>query len=364
MRILLTVASVAREYGGPALSVCRLGAALGKAGHEVGVWAANGSAADSRVVDDIVRDGAMFVRLAGNIETALAVWGRPDVVHDNGIWLPSNHSVAAITRRRGIARVVSLRGMLEPWANNYRPIKKRLAYFLYQGRDLAAAQALHATAEEEAANVACFGLKVPIEVIPNGVDLPDLSTLPEPSGENERTMVFLSRVHPKKGLPLLIEALAQLRPIGWRLVVAGPDELGHAGEIAALAARAGVANSVEIIGPIWGKAKTALLARADLFVLPTYSENFGIVVAEALAHAVPVLTTTGAPWRLLIDQGCGWWVTPTVDGLKAGLIEAFATPTEVRRTMGQRGRAAVAARFGWDEIAQRMVALYAYAQKS
>jgi glycosyltransferase involved in cell wall biosynthesis len=121
---------------------------------------------------------------------------------------------------------------------------------------------------------------------------------------------------------------------------------------------------VEVIGPVWGKKKERLLAQADLFVLPTLSENFGIVVAEALAHAVPVLTTTGAPWRLLVEEGCGWWVAPTIDGVKAGLAEALAMPTENLRAMGKRGRTIVAARFSWDEIAQQMVALYTSAEKS
>lgn len=365
MRILLTVGSVAPECGGPSLSVCRLASALANAGHEVGVWAADGSAADSKILNDVEHDGTLFRRLVGDIESVFADFGQPNIVHDNGVWHPSNHSVASIARRRGgIARVVSPHGMLEPWAYNYKPIKKRLAYYLYQRRDLATAQALHATAGEEAASIARFNLEVPIEVVPNGVDLPDLSVSEALSGESGRTIVFLSRIHPKKGLPLLIEAFARLRPTGWRVIIAGPDELGHSAEIKVLAARAGLANSVEIVGPVWGKEKTVLLAQADLFVLPTYSENFGIAVAEALAHAVPVLTTTGAPWRLLVEEGCGWWVRPTVDGISAGLAEALATPAEARRAMGKRGRAAVSARFSWDKIAQQMLALYASAEKS
>ena len=128
MRILLTVGSVAPECGGPSLSVCRLASALANAGHEVGVWAADGSAADSKILNDVEHDGTLFRRLVGDIESVFADFGQPNIVHDNGVWHQSNHSVASIARRRGgIARVVSPHGMLEPWAYNYKPIKKRLA---------------------------------------------------------------------------------------------------------------------------------------------------------------------------------------------------------------------------------------------
>lgn len=158
---------------------------------------------------------------------------------------------------------------------------------------------------------------------------------------------------------MLIEAWARLRPDGWHLRIAGPDEAGHRAAVEALVVRHGLAEVVSFIGPVKGDAKTDEYRAADLFVLPTHSENFGMVVAEALSYGVPVLTTQGSPWRELETEHCGWWVAPTVDGILAGLSEATATSCKTRFEMGRRGRALIAARYAWGRIAQQFLAAYA-----
>ena len=350
MRIFLSVTSVDPDYGGPAVSVPSLAKALAELGEQVGLWAPDGS-----VGTTMISDGVM--RLSGPFKEALDRFGRPDFIHDNGVWLRHNHAIALAAKRARVPRVVTPRGMLEPWAFSYKPLKKRIAFALYQKRDLASAALLHATAENEAQALARFGFDVPIRVVPNGMELPHLERAPaEPSGE--RIALFLSRVHPKKGLPMLIEAWAALRPKDWRLVIAGPEELGHAAELEALAAKLGLSKEISLVGPQYGADKASLFARADLFVLPTYSENFGMAVAEALAHEVPVLTTTGAPWEDLLTHRCGWWVAPTPDGVREGLRAALASNETERRAMGERGRALIADAYGWDRIARRMVEMY------
>jgi glycosyltransferase involved in cell wall biosynthesis len=364
MRAVLTVASFSAEYGGPALSVARLGTALASLGLEVGLWAPDGSARSSAVVDFAVGEGANVARLGGSFPEAVRDFGAIDILHDNGIWLPYNHLVARYARKNGISRVVSTHGMLEPWALQFRSLKKRVALFSYQRRDLQTAQIIHATAPEEAANISRLDIGVPVEVVPNGVDLPKLTAQPGSTRQKPLTMLFMSRVHPKKGLPLLIEALSRIEAGNWRLIIAGPDELGHTGELDLLIRRLKLQNMVSIVGPVWGHEKDRLFSEADLFVLPTYSENFAIVIAEALAYEVPVLTTTGAPWRMLQDEGCGWWVEPTVDELTNALTAALATTSELRRKMGKAGRALVSARFSWTKIAAEMIELYVRAQFS
>jgi glycosyltransferase involved in cell wall biosynthesis len=287
------------------------------------------------------------------------------VLHDNGLWLPHNHRIASLARDARLPRIVSTRGMLEPWAIRHKRWKKTAAWRLYQRRDLSRAAALHATAAEEEANLQIYRLRPPVRTIPNGVDLPNLPPRTGVSGGGRtRTAVFLGRIYPVKGLPMLVEAWARVRPGGWRLVIAGPDEAGHQAEVEAAVAASGLSDVVSFPGPVLDDAKAALLRDADLFVLPSHSESFGMSVAEALAHATPVLTTTAAPWPELAQRGCGWRMSPTVGGLADGLRIATSTETATLRRMGEAGRALVATDYAWPAIAERFAALYADAAKT
>jgi glycosyltransferase involved in cell wall biosynthesis len=276
------------------------------------------------------------------------------VVHDHGVWMPSNHAAATAARRLGAPLVVTTRGMLTMWALGQSRVKKRAAWLLYQGRDLRSAKLLHATAESEVEDIRRIGLRQPVIVLPNGVEVPELAR-GMPSGPRRRAL-FLSRVHPKKGLLNLVEAWAEVRPENWELVIAGPDEDGHRAEVEAHAR----IHSVDIVwtGPVADDAKWDLYRSADLFVLPTFSENFGIVVAEALAVGVPALTTTGAPWELLNRERCGWWIDIGVEPLVAALREATELDDEARHAMGRRGRTYVREHLSWDHVANGMLAAY------
>ena len=242
--------------------------------------------------------------------------------------------------------------MLEPWAMRHKRVKKEIAWRLYQRGDLRGVSWLHATSEAEASNLALHDIGRPVTVIPNGVDLPPgMSGVSSRSTDDIRTAVFLGRVYPVKGLPMLIEAWSQVRPANWRLVIAGPDEAGHLKEVTTLAAARGLESDISFPGSVEGDAKQSLFRNADLFVLPTHSESFGIAVAEALSHGLPVLTTTAAPWPLLEDGGCGWRVHADVASLSRGLHEATSLDRSTLAGMGERGRNLVAERFQWSNIA-------------
>jgi glycosyltransferase involved in cell wall biosynthesis len=354
MKLLITATSLDVAYGGPAFSVSRLATALAEAGPEVGLWSADGSAATT----ELLHPGAGVRRLTGDLRAAAAEF-RPDVVHDNGLWLPHNHGVARLARETGLPRLVSTRGMLEPWAVRHKRWKKSAAWRIYQRRDLERADALHATADAEAESLAALRLGPPVHTIGNGVDLPELAPPgSRQAGPTNRTAVFLGRIYPVKGLPMLVEAWGQVRPDGWRLVIAGPDEAGHRREVEAAVAGAGLAGVVDFPGPVAGEAKSKLLREADLFVLPSHSESFGMALAEALAFATPVLTTTAVPWPQLEDRQCGWRAPPTVEGLAEALRIATARDAATLRAMGAAGRELVAAEYGWPRVASAFVALY------
>ena len=333
--------------------------ALAEAGAEVGLWACDQSAA----VTPLLPATSSVQRVLGTEAEALDCFGETNILHDNGIWLPHNHRFAVLAERRGIPRVVSTRGMLEPWALSHKRLKKTLAWWLYQRRDLKHARCHHTTAEAEARNVQNLGLGVPVVAVPNGVDVPEERPwLVGPGAERavrrRRTALFLGRIYPVKGLPMLIEAWARVRPYGWLLRIAGPDEAGHQKQVEKAVSAAGLGEVVSFIGPVGHQMKKSAFFDADLFVLPTHSESFGIVVAEALAHGLPVLTTTGAPWSILPESGCGWWVDATVDGVAEGLRQATILDPETLRSMGAKGRALVSAKFGWKRVADRMLSTY------
>lgn len=279
-----------------------------------------------------------------------------DIIHDHGLWLPNNKVSALTAKKLGVPFVLSTRGMLEPWALKYHWWKKKPVWWLWQKAAIKNARLLHATAREEADNIRVLGFQNPIAVIPNGVELPQRVATHEETPE--RIALFLSRIHPIKGILNLVEAWGRVRPSGWKLVIAGPDEGGHQSEVANKIVKEGLCDQVGFVGPLEGKEKSDLFTRANLFVLPSYSENFGIVVAEALAAGVPVITTKGTPWSELEQQDCGWWVDIGVEPLAVALGEAIGFNDAQRQNMGLRGRQLVQEKYSWTKIAEDMISAY------
>jgi glycosyltransferase involved in cell wall biosynthesis len=283
---------------------------------------------------------------------------KPDIIHGHGVWHPVSYWCGQATKKYRIPLVIHPRGMLEPWALNHRKLKKRIALWLYQHRDLQRAKVLFATAEQEAQNLRHFGLRQPIAITPNGIPFPALESQVSPrQSSRHRTALFLSRIHPKKGLINLIQAWHQISPPGWQLIIAGPNENNHLAQVKAQIKQHQLEQVIKILDSVEGEAKANLYRQADLFILPTFSENFGVVVAEALSYGVPVITTTGTPWQDLQTHHCGWWVEPTVATIADALQEATILHPQELRTMGERGRAYVKC-YDWDSIAQDTIAVY------
>ena len=285
---------------------------------------------------------------------------KPDLIHCHGLWAYHSLLVPRLCKERRVPFIVSPHGMLEPWAWRHRAWKKRPVWWLWERRFLQQAAALHATADQEVQSFRKRGLRNPVAMLPVGVELPKQFKNGPAMKQNNRSRValFISRIHPKKGLLDLVRAWGCVRPVGWRVVIAGPDSDGHQGVVRHAVQAAGLADSFQFVGPLYDEAKWALYKSADLFVLPTYSENFGIVIAEALACGVPVITTKGTPWQELVDYRCGWWVDIGVEPLAAALREATSRFDQERHEMGQRGRQLVAEKYAWPKIAGEMLAAY------
>jgi glycosyltransferase involved in cell wall biosynthesis len=236
--------------------------------------------------------------------------------------------------------------------------KKRFFWWLAQRSALAYADCIHATGISEYGEIRAAGLKNPVAIVPNGVDLPDLADVSRPHSD-DRQVLALGRIHPKKGLDRLVRAWAQVERDfpAWSLRIVGPAEVGHDNELRSIANNLDV-KRVSIEGPVYSEAKLAAYRCADLFVLPTLNENFGMTVAESLAAGTPVISTKGAPWPGLGTERCGWWIDHGVEALASVLKAAMATPREDLEAMGARGRAWMARDFGWDRIARDMLDVY------
>ena len=353
MKVFLSVASFKPSYGGPARSVSRLADALAEKGLEVGAWAPDQSAMDT----GFIRQEGGVRRLGGDASEALRQFGGADLIHDNGLWLRHNHELAVLAQRRGIVRVVSPRGMLLPWAVRHKRWKKWLAWRLYQKADFAGAAGWHATAASEVAQLGFAGNFAQGQVIPNGVDVP-AEAEPWPEGDGPRVMLFVGRIYPVKGLPLLVEAWAKVRPSGWVLRIVGPDEAGHQAEVAEQVRRAGLDGVVAFKGALAGAQLRQAYAEAEVVVLPSHTENFGMVVAEALAQGRPVIASRGTPWQGLVQRECGWWPEVSAEGVAGAREAAAALSSEARRAMGARGRDWMEADFSWSGCARAMARWY------
>jgi len=369
---LHVIAGLDAAHGGPSYSVPRLCEALAASGVEARLLSVAGADvsqrdnsvngySDRRFVWDYARMPILRgLRSSSGLSDALRrAAGSADVIHNHGLWLMPNVEAGWVAARARKPLVVSPRGMLAPAALTFSRLKKRAFWRLLQGPAIRQAACLHATSEQEYQEIRAFGLSNPVAIIPNGIDLPELLAGRTASAPTDRVVLSLGRLHPKKGLDGLLRAWAMIEaghPC-WRLRIIGPGEAGHDAELRALAAALGLTRA-SIEGPVYGDAKFVAYCDADVFVLPTLNENFGLTVAEALATGTPAIVTRGAPWSGLEAQGCGWWIDHGVEPLAAALANALAMPRAALQAMGAKGRTWMARDFSWDRVARDTVAVY------
>lgn len=363
MRTIHIVKTLAQQYGGPARSTQGLVAALETAGVESWLVSLEDGGAP------YVKGVNHFRVLGGGVlETkrrmmALIDEIKPDIVHTHDLWMPKLHMCHVAARAKGVPYVIAPRGTLEEWSLKQKWLKKWIALKTYQGYDLRHAAAVHATVEEEAARCRLFCGNVPVIVSPNGVNVPAGTFEAKAKLEGERRKaLFLSRMHPKKGVENLIRAWANVRPERWlcELVYSLNDDFERAYEqkMKDEVRRLGIENQILFAGAVRDDKKWEKYAQADLFVLPTNSENFGIVVAEALWAGVPVITTKGAPWSELVSTDSGWWVDVGVAAFADALDKATRLSSNVLAEMGERGRQLIASRYTWNGIAKDLACKY------
>ncbi len=316
---------------------------------------------------DAAIDGlrAALVRAGATVNEALP--DRADgehVVHFHGLWQFRYLRLAKRCAALGIPYVVSPHGMLEPWAMQYKRWKKWPYFYLVEKRLLSRAAAVFATGCLEAKRLQQMIPGQRIESLPLGMTgdaKPNYEAARAQLGwaHDERVLLFLSRLHVKKGVELLLRALAKVeRREPTRLVIVGGGEADYVRSLHELAQQFGSAlPRVEWVGEVWGENRWPYFQGADLFCLPTYSENFGLAVLDACQVGTPALTTAATPWMEYLADGRGDICEPTEDSVHAALARILHQP---RRTEEARQQLADWAwsTFHWDALAPRYLACY------
>lgn len=289
----------------------------------------------------------------------------PDLVHVNCCWMPQSAWAQQWAQTAGYKVILSPHGMLEPWiiARHYW-IKKVPALWLFQKQAVCKADYLHATAESEKMNLLKLGYNNRIAVVANGIDVEHIAL--KSNWKRKKKILFLSRIHIKKGIEFLLEAIANLKRQlqGYTVYIAGEGEIEYINQLKNKVNQLQITDIVEFCGGVYENKKWNLFRDADLFILPTYSENFGIVVAEALACGTPVITTKGTPWYELETNHCGWWIELKIESLIESLKEFLQTSEQELETMGCNGRRLIEKKYSSHKVAADMLHLYKYVKNN
>lgn len=284
---------------------------------------------------------------------------KPDLVHLHGCWNRYIHRVAVWCRRNDVPYFLSPHGAWTPWAMEFHAWKKRIAWWLYQKTDAQRAVCFHVTVASETEDVKRLGFSQEVVVAPLGIHVKDHDNETSQGLLDEKILLYLGRLHFKKNVHGLLKVWQRLPKeikTGWKLVIAGktgPDNPEYLQQLQELAD-----SDCEFVGEVVGNEKEVLYSRASLYILPSFSENFGVVVLEALAAGTPVITTSGTPWQSLPEVGCGWWVDPSEDTLLEVLTEAMSQPEYTLRRMGEAGGEHVREAYSWRHTAELLKEAY------
>lgn len=277
------------------------------------------------------------------------------VFHVHNMWRLQMVSACKSANRNGTPDMISPHGAITPWAMSAKAFRKRVMWALVEKQRLEKATVIRTTSIPEADYIHSLAPKAKIVVIPAGVNTQPVI---ERNPEERPTALFLSRITFNKGPLSLIRAWAKVKPRDWKLVIAGSNLHGHQIECEKEVERLGLGREIEFIGPAFQEKKWKVFQKADLFILPTLSENFGMAIAEALACGLPVITTKGAPWPDIEDRKCGWWIDHGDGPLEKALAEATAMDRKELKEIGSRGRQLVEDKYSWPAVAKSMIDVY------
>lgn len=373
MHIAHLIPYLGRAQGGPVMSLAAYGAALANRNCGVSIFGVvRPSDGELATFDPRVHLHYSTRSRGGSFRWSPELWSQCsraafDVIHSHCLWTDVNRLAGLLARTKQIPHLLAPCGHLQPSAMRRSWWKKLPCKILFQSRALREASCLHAKSETEYEELRALGMKNPIAVIPNPVPPPQTSAYFPPGdfkrrlglAEDMRIVLYMGRIHPVKGILRLVRAwaVADLPRETWRLVLAGPDEGGYRKTIEEEIVRLSCGDTILFTGPLRDQGKWDAYAAADLFILASDFENFGLSIAEALLSGLPVITTTGTPWKVLAERGIGWWCAPAPEALARAVEEAVRLPEDERLRRGNAGKA-LAEPFRPDALAAQLEHVY------
>jgi len=369
MRIGFCLESCSQSGGGVTPVAAGLARELNRLSHAVSIFAFE----DQRTAGDMdLWNGVSDVNVFSKVRFAPIQVSRDyrsavlseelDVVHTHGLWLTPSAIGLAANRQKGTPTFVTPHGMLDPWALRQSRWKKQLALLLYEKAHLHTAACIHVLNKAEALACRGFGLKNPLAIIPNAVDLPARCDLTPPWKPTEkRVLLFLGRLHPKKGLTELLQAwkaLVLTQGKTWKLVIAGWDQNGYEAQ---LREQASDFEDVEFLGPLFKERKSSAFENASAFVLPSWSEGFPMAVLEAWSYSLPVLMTSAC--NIAKTNGGAVVIEPGIQGVLNGLRQLTELSESELQEMGKKGFDLVKNRYTWSSSAAKLVTAYDWIYK-
>ncbi|TBF97696.1 glycosyltransferase [Rhizobium leguminosarum] len=311
---------------------------------------------------DHVVENVFLAGRNGEAFSSLAAGAFGQIAHIHGIWTAFEWRAYRAARKRGAKVAISPHGALEPWALNHKWLKKRLAWWAYQHSMITNADLLIVNSEQELGHLRALGFRGAIAVIANGVDIDTTSAgYGAEEGLREKVVLFLSRLTAKKGILDLLDAWHRLADKnGYSLHIRGFGESEYENILRRRIDELGEGPTVKLLPAVFGAEKWEAYRRASAYVLPSYSENFGITVAEAMIGGLPVITTKATPWSAVEPERLGWIVDNDVEQLQACLQTVVYMDSDALRDIGERARQFAYERFMWPRIIEKYIATYAW----
>jgi glycosyltransferase involved in cell wall biosynthesis len=290
------------------------------------------------------------------------------LLHTHNLWNFISYIASKLSVKYKVPYVIAIRGALYPWSLSQSSLQKKIAWRLFQKQALQKATCIHVTDVAELNAVRELGITSPIALVPNGVNLDEFKSMKSKVDakqelgldSSKKNILFLSRIHPKKGIEFLITAWGKLveKNPEWNLLIVGPnDDETYYQNLLKRIKKSNLEDRIIFKGMLTGEQRINSFAASDLYILPSHTENFGIAIAEAMAAKLPVITTKGTPWQEIIEYDAGWWVELSQQNIDTALSEALSCSDKELEKKGLNGFELVQ-KYEWKYQAKKMKEVY------